>query len=523
MTQALAHYWHSRFATTENVDDFAADIARVHDALAAGHTISHSDIPADGVLRIHLPDALEGALAPLVVHEQRLWLQRTFHAEAHLARLLLARLALAPQTSVPDLSHHTRGLHDAQAQAVEHGMRHALTLITGGPGTGKTYTVARLVNALLAHHPDLRIALAAPTGKAAQRLQESLAALLPDAPLPAQTLHRLLGITRTARPHYHAARPLPLDVLIVDEASMLSLELAHALFAALAPHTRLILLGDADQLAAVDPGAVLHDLCQHPRLQAHIVRLTASQRFSDESAIGQLAAAILAGDSARAHQLLERHPDLDWQRPDADTYARLFAPYQPFIATLQQAAPERSFAAFQHYRILCAGHHGALGVSRINQAMRQAHLRALNLPTTLDWYPGKPVLITANDYTNELYNGDIGLCLPSASGTLQLHFPERAPLPLERINPAHLADAYALTVHKAQGSEFAHIALTLDSSSREHLSRELLYTGITRARERLSLYSADLSDALPVTRSTGLGILLDYLASQRTQLSLDWS
>lgn len=515
MTESLAAYWQNRFTPGQYDPGFAADLARIDAALAQGHTIAETANPADGILRIPFTDALRGALAPLVTAQGRLWLYRIFHAEAQLARLLLARLQTPPSALTDGADAQPGGLYPEQRRAVRHALTHTFTLINGGPGTGKTHTVARLVRLLQERRPEQRLALAAPTGKAAKRMGEALAQALPDGSLPdAQTLHRLLGIGHRQTPRYHAARPLPCDLVIIDEASMLSLELAHHLLAALAPDTRLILIGDADQLAAVEPGAVLHDLCRHPLLGRHTVTLTAGQRFATESGIGQLAAAVRRGDGAQTRALLAGHPDLARQTPNADTYAQLAAPWQPYFAALAaNAAPGQCFAAFNAYRILCAGHHGALGTDRINRAMRTAHLRALHLPAAQTWYPGRPVMITANDYANRLYNGDTGLYLDG-----QLHFPDREPLPVERLNPAQLQDAYALTVHKSQGSEFAHVALALDTQSRAHLSRELLYTGITRAREKLTLYSASVEIPPPIERSTGLGILLDHLGTPQPGL-----
>ena len=509
-----ARYWQTRFAPHSTDPDFAADVSLVQEALAAGHTLAWRDIPAtaDGTLRITLQAALDGHIAPLVADGHHLWLYRIFQAEADLARHFLARLGKQPAAK-QHLAPYTRDLRPDQQQAVAHGLDHRLTLINGGPGTGKTYTVARLVAAIQAGNPDTRIALAAPTGKAAQRMSESLAAAM-GSHHEAQTLHRLLGIGQNAKPRYDANRPLPYDLIIVDEASMLSLELARTLLASIAPDSRLILLGDADQLAAVEPGAVLHDLARHPLLASHIVTLTTSQRFAAASGIGQLAAAVLAGDTVSADAVLAEHPDLAHHRESST--AALFAPYQPYLQTLRETAdPDACFAAFARYRILCAGHHGPLGVQALNRAMRTAHLRALQLPAHSTWYHGQPVLITRNDYANQLYNGDIGLCLAS-DGQLQFHFPGHAPLPLTRLNPAHLDSAYAMTIHKSQGSEFGHVALAFDPSGIAHTSRELLYTGITRARERLDIHASrtSLHQAIttPTRRSTGLDILLNHLA-----------
>ena len=481
---------------------------------------------------------------PLVRHDDRLWYYRNYQNEARLAAAIHARLATDGQSADAAAPAADPNLRPEQQHAVALARRSRLTLINGGPGTGKTHTLAHLIAAELHEHPARRIALAAPTGKAANRMEESLTRATAHLPAAAQeavrratgrarTLHRLLGIGTNGIPQYHAARHLPYDDIIIDEASMLPLELAAALFAATAPDTRLILLGDADQLAAVEPGAILHDLSHHPALQAHRITLHESARFTADSGIGQLAAILGSGetrgarlvaaleamtadsplsrrDKAQQHDTPQETPAIHWQpTPSADTYRDLLAPYGDYLALLQNPAadPQTLLAAYDQYRILCAGHHGALGTARINAALRLLHPRAHHLDTTHNHYHGLPLMILANDHRQQLYNGDTGICLDSPHG-LQLHLPGREAVPLARLNPANLTDAYALTIHKSQGSEYARVALALDAHSERLLSRELLYTGITRSKGALDLYAdaATLSHAAdtPTQRSTGL-------------------
>ena len=481
---------------------------------------------------------------PLVRHGDRLWYYRNYQNEARLAAAIHARLATDGQNAGAAAPAADPNLRPEQQRAAALARRSRLTLINGGPGTGKTHTLAHLIAAELHEHPARRIALAAPTGKAANRMEESLARATAHLPAAAQeavrratgrarTLHRLLGIGTNGIPQYHAARHLPYDDIIIDEASMLPLELAAALFAATAPDTRLILLGDADQLAAVEPGAILHDLSHHPALQAHRITLHESARFTADSGIGQLAAILGSGetrgarlvaaleamtadsplsrrDKAQQHDTPQETPAIHWQpTPSADTYRDLLAPYGDYLALLQNPAadPQTLLAAYDQYRILCAGHHGALGTARINAALRLLHQRAHHLDTTHNHYHGLPLMILANDHRQQLYNGDTGICLDSPHG-LQLHLPGREAVPLARLNPANLTDAYALTIHKSQGSEYARVALALDAHSERLLSRELLYTGITRSKGALDLYAdaATLSHAAdtPTQRSTGL-------------------
>ena len=531
---------------------------------------------------------------PLVRHGARLWYYRSYHNEARLAAAIRTRLDDLPPPAAATAA--DPGLRPEQQAAVALARHGRLTLINGGPGTGKTHTLAHLIAAELRAHPARRIALAAPTGKAANRMEESLARTTAALPASAQdairratgrarTLHRLLGIGTDGIPQYHAARHLPYDDIIIDEASMLSLELAAALFAATAPATRLILLGDADQLAAVEPGAILHDLSHHPALQARRITLRDSTRFSADSGIGRLAAILGSGEARGArfiaalrelaihdskapppvamaadnppsrHDEAPKHdtppkvpppplagevwggviprsgitadtppnhsaqtPPIHWHpTPDADTYRALLAPYRAYLALLQNpdADPQALLAAYDQYRILCAGHHGALGTTRINAALRLLHQRAHHIDTAHNHYHGLPLMILANDHRRQLYNGDTGICLDSPHG-LQLHLPGRDDaVPLARLNPANLTDAYALTIHKSQGSEYARVALALDAHSERLLSRELLYTGITRSKGALDLYAdaATLARAAdtPTVRTTGLAWHLSRL------------
>ena len=570
--QHLARYLARQSGHPEHGDRLATLLSALQNAHDNGDTLIRLDAEqraaADALATTPLL-ADDDRTAPLTRRGDRLWINRTYQQEARLAAMIRARLG---DTAPPAATNTTPadGLREEQQAAIRLAQTRRLTLINGGPGTGKTYTIARLIRAEQDAAADIRIALAAPTGKAAKRMEESLAAAGISG-LPAQTLHRLLGIDNNGEAQYHASRPLPHDIIIIDEASMLSLELAHALIAATAADTRLILLGDADQLAAVEPGAILHDLSHHPALQAHRITLHESARFTADSGIGRLAAILGSGetrgarlvaaletmtadsplsrrDKAQQHDTPQEtpHPPLvgegwgggvahsgmtttktnhraqtpaiHWQpTPSADTYRDLLAPYGDYLALLQNPAadPQTLLAAYDQYRILCAGHHGALGTARINAALRLLHQRTHHLDTTHNHYHGLPLMILANDHRQQLYNGDTGICLDSPHG-LQLHLPNHAPVPLARLNRASLADAYALSIHKSQGSEYPHIALTLDDHAERLLSRELLYTGITRSKGRLDLYASETAlrtaADTPTRRNTGLAWHLEHSA-----------
>ena len=479
---------------------------------------------------------------------------------------------------------------DWQKVACAVALRARLSVITGGPGTGKTYTAARLLALLLALHEGdspLRVALAAPTGKAAARLKQSidhaLASLQDQVPEgsgldlntliarmgPARTLHSLLGARPDTRQfRHHAANPLDVDVLIVDEASMVHLEMMDALLQALPATARLVLLGDKDQLASVEAGAVLGDLCRDaaagrysadtaqfvqnvagqtlpaeyrsagaaPLLAQQTVMLRQSRRF--KGAIGQLALAVNRGDAAAARTAFDAAVGavsspgsvsallaLQPTSPQAVCDLALGAHGQPSYADylrLMQQWPEgqgtdthtawvRSvLQAFERFRILCAVHQGDWGTQGLNAAVQKALADADLLKVTGEWFAGRPVMVTRNDAQLGVFNGDVGVVLPNHEGKLKVWFLDGEALrSVSVMRLAQVETAFVMTVHKSQGSEFEHTALVLPPGGAEVLSRELVYTGITRAREQFTLLEAEAglleaAMARPSVRASGL-------------------
>jgi exodeoxyribonuclease V alpha subunit len=417
---------------------------------------------------------------------------------------------------------------DSQALAVDLAMRRRLAIISGGPGTGKTTTVAQLLARILEENPEARIALAAPTGKAAARLLDTLrerAAGLPEkvrARLPAEahTIHRLLGVTSApGRFRHDAATPLALDVLVIDEASMLDLSLAVHLVEAVPDAARLVLLGDKDQLAAVEVGSVFAELAarERSRLAHCVVWLTESYRFPASSGIGRLAADINAGEPERAMDAMTRGAgaSVTWIDDAAAeislaTRSRILQGYAPYIEAVRGNLEDKAaiFHAFDRFRVLCAVRESGRGVRALN-ALVGRHVRT-EVDHPLDpggrspWYPGRAVMVMRNDYVLRIFNGDTGICLPAADGQLGVWFADREGT-FRAIAPSRLPeheDAWANTVHKAQGSEFDTLLFVLPAKESPVLVRELLYTAVTRARSHVALSGSSESFRAACMRKT---------------------
>ncbi|MGD0258684.1 MAG: exodeoxyribonuclease V subunit alpha [Verrucomicrobiota bacterium] len=546
------------------------------------------DLPPDGVNPIHLPRLKDwtkalnpspvvgspGDFKPLILDARhRLYLHRYWEYEQSLAAAILKRAAdLPPQPDSPTLTQKLHALFPPepgetinwQCVAALAAVRRKFCVISGGPGTGKTHTLVLILALLLEleRNRKLRIAVAAPTGKAAARIQDSIrtvkATLACDeatrAQLPerATTIHRLLGyLPDSARFRHNADNPLPFDVVAVDEASMVDLALMAKLFQAIPPSARVILLGDKDQLASVEAGAVLGDICSAAASDASplspsqgeragvrgpllplgsgaqgraaladcVVQLKKNYRFGQHSAIYRLSNAINEGRAENVLQILR-----DCGANAADDLisaplprraelkealrARVTAGFTEF---LKASDPLAALAALARFRILCALREGPFGVAGLNQATEEILEEAgLIRPQNL-WYARRPIMITRNDYNLKLFNGDIGLLLPDAdTGEPRAFFPGpdntlRKFLPLRL--PEH-ETAYALTVHKSQGSEFDRVLLILPDRESPVLSRELLYTGITRARTSVELWFDEqvfrAALARRVTRTSGL-------------------
>ncbi|RZG92460.1 exodeoxyribonuclease V subunit alpha [Acinetobacter sp. WCHAc060033] len=477
-------------------------------------------------------------VAPFVQDDEFVYLYRYWQLEQRLATQVLRLKQQAVQQV--DVSAYDDLLSDEhQKKALVSAAKNAFNIITGGPGTGKTYTLARIIAVLHQAIPDIRIAMAAPTGKAAQRMGEALQNSLSDPKLHSfgldqnlfnpMTLHRLLGLGNQHVPRFNLRQPLPYDVIVVDEASMLDLNLATILFEAVPEHCRLILLGDANQLASVDVGSVLADLQHVELLKENRVNLLTTRRFSDDALIGKMARFI----QQQKHQQLNEEQILqDFENevvqateiqnivlqndvqdviqleylPEKITSAELESynqklsfGFQPYFETLKNYLSkdensdediEEVVKAFDLYRILTAVRHGTLGLEQLNREMEKALFASLpTLSRQGDWYVGRPVMMTYNDYQLGLSNGDIGICFRhrQQADQFEVYFPSLNKwLPATRL-PKSMQTAFVLTIHKSQGSEFTHTAVVLDAAATRLLSQELIYTAITRAKKVVSL------------------------------------
>lgn len=610
--------WHSLWACVPGADVSA----RSRGALLADciEALSHSKCVDVGA------DLAHGGSAPLVLDglpgAPRLYLRRYWMHEQRVARALAERTSPSQPagvtaareepvlTPVPSAStvrhwldrlfvraatHSARGTAevaqshegkvDWQKLACAMAARGRFAVITGGPGTGKTYTAARLLALLLALAPkdqSLRVALAAPTGKAAARLKQSIDNALKELPEDlkaelhltelieqigaARTLHSLLGARPDTRAMQHDAQnPLDVDVLIVDEASMVHLEMMSALMDAMPARARIILLGDKDQLASVEAGAVLGDLCREAAqggyddascrwaegaagialppgfrnahgtpLAQHTVMLRESRRF--DGVIGELAMTVNRGDVEAWRCLrakLSRGTEVlcceDASREDVLALAQHGRHGAPggFSTYLQQLARMPAASAgdvarrawvtellqsFDRFRILCAVRQGPWGVESLNQDIQSVLFKSGLLRGGQEWFAGRPVMVTRNDSALGIFNGDIGVALPAAdslSGLRVWFMQGDSPRAVSLGRLPHVETAFAMTVHKSQGSEFEHAVLVLPPGSEQGLTRELVYTGITRAKSAFTLMapSADLltgAMTTPTLRGSGL-------------------
>lgn len=487
---------------------------------------------------------------PLILDAHgRLYLYRYARYQHRLALALRGRAAAFESVDTALLSDGLQRLFSANANEQKHAAAVAVlrgfSVISGGPGTGKTFTVARILallqeQALATQGTPFRVKALAPTGKAAQRLAESMAGAVAaldvtpavrDAVLtPTSTIHRALGyLPQTpTRFRHNESNPMPADVVLVDEASMVDLALMSKLLAAVPAQARLILLGDKDQLASVEAGSILADIygdeakaisaamasrlrevgidvppesvneALPPGLMDGCMSLTLSRRYAQDSGIGAVARAVNASDAPRALALAESSQDVRLLPPLANALPEtLRNQLMQTFATIATASPQERLVMLSRFKVLCAHRRGPTGADWVNpQVENWLAAHDVIRPDQL-WYDGRPILITANDPVLELYNGDVGvICLDRTTGVPLAHFAELAGQgegTTRTFAPARLPaheTVFAMTVHKSQGSEFDHVALLLPEKVSHVLTRELVYTAITRAKQKVDIYAS---------------------------------
>lgn len=523
-----------------------------------------------------------GEYKPLVLDTSgRLYMYRYWEYQHKLAQSLKHRIDGPPAalpTASPALKDQMERLFPASGESEINwqkvsalaGIWKQFCVISGGPGTGKTTTVAKLLAILIGRWPadKVKIALAAPTGKAAARLQEAIKSAKEKLDLPesikdsipdaASTIHRLLGsIPGTPYFRHNESNPLPADIVVIDEASMVDLALMSKLVQALSPQARLILLGDKDQLASVEAGAVLGDICdigeelcyseeflracenlcgcrlgakyaslgKRKKPKDSIVQLQRSYRFSGDSGIALLSRAVRDGDADTAMALLKRggYKDVAWRDVPSGRFLGSavrseviegFRGYLSEVESLRCGTNEDSslrvrkvFDRFDAFRILCAVREGLHGVAALNAQVESILKDAGILRPDRRWYVGRPVLIGRNDYNLKLFNGDIGIFLPdmeSGGSDFRVFFPGPGGR-FRSFHPMRLPEhetVYAMTVHKSQGSEFDNVLFILPERATPVLTRELIYTAITRSRHHISLLGSESVLRAAITQST---------------------
>ncbi|OBJ48451.1 exodeoxyribonuclease V subunit alpha [Mycobacterium sp. 1423905.2] len=457
-----------------------------------------------------------------------LYLDRYWREEQQVADDLVA---LLPSRSIGDPALVDRLFphpYEEQRAAAKIALAQGLTVLTGGPGTGKTTTVARLL-ALFAHEaqragkPPIRIALAAPTGKAAARLHEAVQLEIENldvvdrqrvSGLRATTLHRLLGSRpdTSSRFRHHRGNRLPHDVIVVDETSMVSLTMMARLLEAVRPQTRLLLVGDPDQLTSVEAGAVLADLVDGlgARGDTRIAALRTSHRFG--ASIGELASSIRGGDADRVIDVLRTADDhIEWIETD-DPTDQLRNVLVPHALRLRQAAvlgdASAALATLDEHRLLCAHRRGPYGIQHWNRQAERWLSETTGEPIWSSWYAGRPILVTANDYGLGVYNGDTGVTVVADGGLRAViaGADEQHSFATSRLSDVETV--HAMTIHKSQGSQADDVTVLLPSAESRLLTRELFYTAVTRAKRKVRVVGPEVdvraAMAHRAIRATGL-------------------
>jgi len=536
------------------------DLARLQDSFLP-------DLVHEGVTASLLPDPEKmiaklrdcplvsdgSSQTPLVLQGERLYLYRYWRYENMLATHLLRRAELLAEVADQQLlaagldrlfPQGESGDFSAQRRAAENAVKRMLAIISGGPGTGKTTTIVKILvllqeQALARGEKPLDILLLAPTGKAAARLnqsvQDKMTALetgqeVKEAiPLHGSTIHRAMGYLsrHPTRFSHNLENPLKADAVFVDEASMTDIALMAKLFEAVPQTARIVLLGDHHQLASVEAGSILGDICESALqrktpLSGCVTYLDKSYRFDSVKGIGALLAAINGGDGDTVLSLLDDEGQQGIALKPFEAQTEISSEFQEeilrgFRAYLGAESPAEALRLFERFRILCAHRQGFGGVQHLNGYVEELLKRAGLISGQGGWYRGRPVMVTANNYAMRLYNGDIGIAWPDpAHGeNLSVYFAGSSADEVRGFVPwrlPHHETAYAMTIHKSQGSEFDEVLVILPQEISPILTRELIYTAVSRARSKVLIFSSKevLRQAISrkIERASGLGYRL---------------
>ena len=494
-----------------------------------------------GTLKKAVSTAVMGkaGFVPLILDGDLLYIYRDWVCEQGLAKIILERCTFENESEIADVSgisnyfKHDADKPDCQQMAVRAALRQNLTVISGGPGTGKTTVAAAISAMFLEQNPDIKISLCAPTGKAQARLQESILSQISALncsgktkeqlqKLPVSTIHRLLG-SRPGTPHYryNHNHKLVLDVLIVDEASMISQSLMKALFEAVPADAKVIMLGDMQQLASVESGMVLRDFClaaeNNKALAGNVIELKENHRFASDRGLGLMTAAIrVLPENPSAHdadkiveamcedssgevavQKLPPWVRNEFEKNLGNYLKKVIVDFEdmkiPYLSFQAEKSVERAYELFNKFRVICVHRSGLYGSEIINNLIEELLVPQTKRNRQL-FYHGKPIIINENNYTMELFNGDTGMIWRDSNGILKAFFPgsnaDKRGFRSFDLNllPA-FSSAYAITVHKAQGSGFQQVLIITPSELSPLMTREMIYTALSRAEKRAVFWS----------------------------------
>lgn len=443
-----------------------------------------------------------GEYAPLILEDDRLYIQKYWSYENELTSWLNEKVQKSNNELTTADIQIVESLFDditedelnLQKVATSLALIKDFLIISGGPGTGKTFTVNKIISALKHQNNEISIALAAPTGKAAERLSESLDNEIEE--IDASTLHKLLGARKNGEFKFNKANKLFFDVVIVDEASMLDIRLWISLIRALKTSSKLILLGDKDQLASVEAGSILGDICSQTdngfsgktldilkesegkisnsdsksKMNNHVVLLEKSYRAKSTSGITEFGKAINQQNIDKVFEVVDQFSQIDIQAPSSKLLTNLIEDYTTEVIIGESKS-----------QFLCSNKNGKLGTIELNKWIESSIKEKLKIPSYKEWYSGRRIIITKNDFSSGLKNGEIGTCFKNDNNEFCIRFKSTVTILVQQLK--HYDLAYAITVHKSQGSEFNSVFLFLPDRMNSVLTKELLYTSVTRARE----------------------------------------